>query len=590
MGRSRRRRPAVEMRVVERANVPYPVQDTESGPPFASSGAQQSHPDTPLLGIDPGEYSMLGENAPLARWLARIARGRGATVCTAGALSHVTEVGTEATPSFQCCLDAPDGCAVPLMLRGRHAIALHQALGRHAASTPIYVFVSGYGAELQRLPKDPPRAGVVWAEQFALKALVETADAGPLTLWFESDRTRPATVVVQPADAPKPTLCSDAWFGSCADADEAPPAPADTRPTTASPERTRPPTECDQLTYTPLHEIHAGQLANVMGVLVEPPTVRGTDKGADAMVRVYLRAPTQPGAPGTVVPANLFARQLDQLPHHARAGDAILLRHIQCKEFLGRVVCVGPAFRPYSWALCSHGTFTQLPGTHIGPEEAAALTQLTQSSEPRAPAPLPTIAELRAGTTADLVVELVAVHLGRHVPDLYVTDYSCNEALQQNDEHLQRRFGRDEASCRGRVFHVGLWGEQGALALRLHAGQFVRLGRVHVRAHTWQGLLGAMGSQSRQSDTITILDERDALLAPLLQRRRSWMTQRAAQKRSASPVAAPPPARMRTASPSAHAAPESDEPGALPPASLFPVAAMEPVQAPRYALDSDDSA
>ena len=89
---------------------------------------------------------------------------------------------------------------------------------------------------------------------------------------------------------------------------------------------------------------------------------------------------------------------------------------------------------------------------------------------------------------------------------------SCNEALQQNDEHLQRRFGRDEASCRGRVFHVGLWGEQGALALRLHAGQFVRLGRVHVRAHTWQGLLGAMGSQSRQSDTITILDERDALL------------------------------------------------------------------------------
>jgi len=577
MGRSRRRRPAVESRVVERANVPYPVQDTEPGPPFASSGAQQSHPGTPLLGVGVGEHAMLGENVPLARWLARIARGRGAMVCTAGTLSDMTDV-TETTPSFQCCLNVPDGRAVPLTLSGRHAIALHQALARHATPAPIYVFVSGYGAELQRLPKDPPCAGVVWVERIALKALVETADASPLTLWFESDRARPATVVVQPADVPKPTLCSDAWFGSC----EAP--EPDTRAPTESPEPARPPTECDQRTYTPLDEIHAGQLTNIMGVLVEPPTVRGTDKGADAMVRLYIRAPVPSG---TVVPANLFARQLDQLPHHARAGDAILLRHVQCKEFLGRVVCVGPAFRPYSWALCSNGTFTQPKGMHIGPEEAAALTQLTHS-EPHAPPRAPTtIAALRAGTTAALVVELVAVYLGRHVPDLYVTDYSCNEALQQNDEHLQRRFARDEASCRGRVFHVGLWGEQGALALRLHAGQFVRLSRVHVRAHTWQGLLGAMGSQNRPSDTITILDERDALLAPLLQRRSTWMAQRAASKRSASPVAAAAATRPRTASPRAHA---ESEPGTLPPASLFPVAAMEPVQAPRYALDSDDSA
>ncbi|WFD18574.1 hypothetical protein MCAP1_000778 [Malassezia caprae] len=570
MGRSRRRRPPVEMRVVERANVPYPVQDTEPGPPFASSGAQQSHPGTPLLGMHDGEQAMLGEHVPLARWLARIARGRGAMVCTAGILSDITSV-TETSPSLQCCLDA-DGCAVPLTLSGRHALALHQALARHATSAPIYAFVSGYGAELQRLPRDPPRAGVVWTERMALKALVEPADAGPLTLWFEIDRARPATVVVQSADVPQATLCSDAWFDSCEALEPAPRA-------RASPEPARPATECDQRTYTPLDKIRAGQLANVMGVLVEPPTVR-TDKGADAMVRLYIRAPS---APGTVVPANLFARQLDQLPQHARAGDAILLRHVQCKEFLGRVVCVGPAFRPYSWALCSHGTFAQPKGTHIGPEEAAALTQLTRS-EPHAPPRAPTtIAALRAGTMADLVVELVAVHLGRHVPDLYVTDYSCNEALQQNDEHLQRRFARDEASCRGRVFHVGLWGEQGALALRLHAGQFVRLGRVHVRAHAWQGLLGAMGSQNRPSDTITILDERDALLAPLLQRRSTWMAQRAAPKRRASPVAAAPTTRPRTASPQAA---ESE----LPPASLFPVAAMEPVQAPRYALDSDDSA
>lgn len=591
MGRSRRRRAVMESRVVERANVPFPVQDTEPGPPFAGSAAQQSHPSTPLLGMDPDEYAMLGESVPLARWLSRVARGRGAMVCTAGALSHITEVLTESTPSFQCCFDAPDGHILPLTFGGRHAPALHQALARHATSSPIYMFLSGYGAELQRLPMEAPRVGVVWAERIALKALVETVDASPLTLWFESDRARPTTVIIQPAEPLKLTLCSDAWFSSYAEnpIDEAPPASPPDTTQALSPQR---PAECDQVTYTPLDEIQAGQLANVMGVLVEPPIVRGTDKGADAMVRVYIRAPQK----GPVVPANLFARQLDRLPHTARAGDAILLRHVQCKEFLGRVVCVGPAFRPYSWGLYSQGTYSQLEGTHIGPQEAAALAQLTQSTEasaPQAPLPAPTmVAALRAGTTADLIVELVAVHLGRHVPDLYVTDYSHNDVLQQNEEHLQRRYGRDEASCRGRVFHVGLWGEQGALALRLRAGQFVRLGRVHVRAHAWQGLLGAMGSQSRPSDTITILEEHDELLAPLLQRRRAWIHQRAVPKRSASPVAAPPPARtrVRTDEGIAHADAESNETGALPPASLFPVAAMEPVQARRYALDSDDSA
>ncbi|WFD26453.1 hypothetical protein MNAN1_001436 [Malassezia nana] len=584
MGRSRRRRAVGDSRVVERANVPYPVADTEPGPPFSAAATQQSHPGTLCLGLGSEEYAMLGECVPLSRWLARVARGRGAMVCTPGALQDLTELHTASPPSFQACLDTPDGHVVPLTLRGRAALALHQALARHAGTSPIYVFLSGYGAELQSVPLNPPRTGVVWTERMALKALVEPAEGPALALWFDCDRTRPATVVVQPADELRPTLGSDAWFEASSPAEaEAAPAPSAPSAPPAPPAPPSPPAplQCDQVTYTPLDQIQAGQLANVMGVLVEPPIVRGMDASTDVMVRVYIRASTQADAPGPVVPANLFARHLDRLPHRARAGDALLLRHVQCKLFLGRIVCVGPAFRPYSWAVCSRGLFTQLEGTQLGPEETRALAHLAQAPSAPAPAPSTTIAELRAGHTADLVVELLAVHLGRHVPDLYVTDYSCNDTLQQNEEYLQRRFSRDEASCRGRVFHVGLWGEQGALALCLRAGQFVRLSRVHVRAHAWQGLLGSMGSQRRPSDAITILQEQDAMLAPLLQRRGAWMAQRA-PKRSASPIASPPPAQKRAALP--HTENE------LLPASLFPVAAMDPVHAPRYSLDSDDSA
>ena len=189
MGRSRRGRGSAASNGLDqlRASFPYPVHDDTPGPPFPSTGSQHAHSDTPLLSVDPSETGMLGTYASVSLWMSRIARGRGATVCTDGILSDLSEMRASVSkPSFRCVLDCAEHISIPLTFHGPHAAALHQILRNHAPG--IRVFVSGYGAEVVRATQSPPRAGLIFAERMALKALLGRHDGDTLTLWFEGDR------------------------------------------------------------------------------------------------------------------------------------------------------------------------------------------------------------------------------------------------------------------------------------------------------------------------------------------------------------------------------------------------------------------
>lgn len=177
---------------------------------------------------------MLGAWAALPQWLARVARGRGASVCTPGVLADLAPAAAGATAAWTCVLHADDD-KVPLLLHGRHARALHDVLQRHRTDSVLPVFLSGFGAEVKALPHEPHLASVSWTmERIALKALLDTQDAGVLQLWFEGNGQGLSTLVLQPVESGTMLTCqSDAWFEASAPTPSAPGAATSNAPSAA---------------------------------------------------------------------------------------------------------------------------------------------------------------------------------------------------------------------------------------------------------------------------------------------------------------------------------------------------------------------
>lgn len=563
---------------------------------------------------------MLGMYVTPPLWMARIAQGRGACVCTEGLLTDVPDAVHGAPPSFHCVLQAEGDTYIPLTITGRHALALHQALQRqHPANEPIPVFLSGYGAEIVRIPSsDTPRAGVVWSDRIALKAQVDVNDADTMQLWFEGDRASPAQVVLQRIDEPRTlTMDSDAWYAThptyTSDTPLDPPASASMPPMAPPPsDAAHPwltPSTWDGHLYTPIHALRAGTTANVVGIVVDVPLQHAPKRRAngtmsDAMLRLSLRQPyTEAGVP-SLLPGNVFARTSEQLPLHVSAGDAMLLRGIQIHMYNERANLVGPAFVPWSWATMSatsRALAHSSEGPRVGEQERAVLDRLLQTHQtPRSSKrPLSTLDQLEQDTFVDLIVQIVNVYVKGTVPDVYVADFTSNSAFYGNDARLARQYSLPQPLQHfGYVFQVGLWGQQAPLALRLQPGQLVRMDNVRVKRTASGFLHGSIGHQNDPGYDIHILTDKDPSVQALLQRRTQWL-----QKVTSTPAATPPPpvvrGEKRTASssppwaerdvkPSPAASPGRDV-QALPPASLLPPSPPPPVHAPRYRLDSDDS-
>ena len=171
------------------------------------------------------------------------------------------------------------------------------------------VFLSGFGGDVVRVRSSPPRAGLVFSERVALKALLHTDAEEELLLWFEGDRSRPTTLVMQPpkeADeqaAPPPSqtsTLSDAslpsWPGHVLDL---------ARPGTL-----------DGTTYTPLADVEVHSTVHVMGVVMDKPVVhlpraRAHGGMTDAMVRLAIQPPKPWDGGASLLVMNLFARHLD---------------------------------------------------------------------------------------------------------------------------------------------------------------------------------------------------------------------------------------------------------------------------------------
>lgn len=524
MGRARRRRTsAADPIEAERSTVAFPVADTSTGPPFPSARTVCVHPRTPLLALCESEVDMLGAPVPWSRWLGRVSRGRGAAVCTHGTLSDVSGLSQGEPRSFQCVLDGAEDAALPVTFRGPYAAALHEVWRRHTHDAPMPVFLSGFGGDVVRVRSSPPRAGLVFSERVALKALLHTDAEEELLLWFEGDRSRPTTLVMQPpkeADeqaAPPPSqtsTLSDAslpsWPGHVLDL---------ARPGTL-----------DGTTYTPLADVEVHSTVHVMGVVMDKPVVhlpraRAHGGMTDAMVRLAIQPPKPWDGGASLLVMNLFARHLDRLPTHVVRGDALLVRQLQIQAYQGKAHGVGPAFQPYAWAAC-HAPHhcTASPGTELGAEERAALVQMVQHGTSAAVSthPLVTLDALQPNTYVDMIVEVVRVkHFGA-VPDLFVADYTTHPLIQGHDALLAKHHARPDVPDH-MVFQIGLWGQQAGLSTRLQPRQLIRINNVRIKTNALGMLQGSLGTSTDRGYNVAVLSERDPLVQPLCTRRAEWL-------------------------------------------------------------------
>lgn len=532
MGRARRRRTSATDPIdAERSTVAYPVADTFSGPPFPSARTVLVHPGTPLLALYESEVDMLGAHVPWPRWLGRVSRGRGAAVCTDGTLRDVSELSKGEPPAFQCLLDCAEHAALPVTFRGPYAAALHQVWRRHRLDEPIHVFLSGFGGDVVRTRSSPPRAGLVFSERVALKALLHTEEEEEeLLLWFEGDRSRPTTLVLQP-----PKEADEQW---------APPSQTSTASDASLPsmpgqvlDLARPGT-LDGIAYTPLADVQMHSTVHVMGVVMDKPVVhlprtRAHGATTDAMVRVAIQPPKPWDGGASLLVMNLFARSVDRLPTHVVRGDALLVRQLQIQAYQGKAHGVGPAFQPYTWATC-HAPHhcTVPPGTELGADERAALVQMVQHGTSAAVSthPLVTLDALQPNTYVDMIVEVVRVkHFGA-VPDLFVVDYTTHPHIQGHDALLARHHALPDVSDH-MVFQIGLWGQQAGLSTRLQPHQLIRINNVRIKTNALGMLQGSLGTSTDRGYNVAVLSERDPLVQPLCTRRTEWLEQCTSAKR-----------------------------------------------------------
>lgn len=576
MGRPRRRRAsAAEVIDAQRITVPYPVHDDVPGPPFASLHPEHVHPRTPVLTLDASEREMLGMHTQLPSWLARVARGRGAAVCTSGTLSDVSELSKGGSPSFQCILDASENASIPLTFTGHYAAALYQVLRKHRTDESLHVYLSGYGAEVVRALSTPPRAGIVFAERIALKALLVTEERDAQTLWFEGHKSKPATLVLQ--GVPYETSAFPDTGSTLSLASSSP---------ASVPEKVFDLATLgvfDGTPYTPLADVQINTVANVMGIVMDkpvahPPRPRANGSMSDAMVRIALQPPKPWNGGASLLVMNLFARTLDRLPTHVVRGDAVLVRHLQIKMYAGKAHGVGPAFHPYTWATCHAQQCKTLPGTSLGHEERTALTQMVHHGTSLASAshhPLVTLDALQPNAYVDMIVEVVSIKSFGAVPDMYVTDYTSHPHIQGHDSLLTKHHALAHTSQDHMVFQIGLWGHQAGLAMRLRPAQFLRVNNVRIKTNALGMLQGSLGASTDRGYNVVVLDEKDPLVQPLITRRAEWI---ALQLQ-------PAPALKKQ-----RLSPPSQASSSLPPASLMPPSPPEPVHAARYKLhDADDA-
>lgn len=501
--------------------------------------------------------------------------------------------------------------------------ALYDLLGGQASEATAVV-LSGFGGEVVRV-SDPPRAAVTFTnERVACKALLERE--APTIAWLEYNRDMPVTLVMAPAvemprqQQPKTADVPRSAASAEDPEDDAAPMPMDfSRPCTF-----------DSFLYTPLEAVMPGSSANILGILAESPYVNMPSQKrngrTDAMVRLTLRSFDPASLCATHLASNLFARSLDLLPTHAGPGDAVLLRGIQIHGFNHRASGVGPAFMPYVWATYNAASkaLHVRKDAVLGREERRALISLATDATQRTSGtaavhsrtrPIVTLDALEPMQFVDVFVEVVKVFAQSTPPDLYVTDYTPNSLFYENDTHLARRHGLGARSTGRFVFQLGLWQQQGQLALTLRPGQFVRINNMRVRMTPKGVLAGAVGNRHDHGYMIVPVDENEPAVQALLARRAVWLEEwggrpRQGAKRSSSQGPAAPEAKKARddageadtvqASPSegrSHCATESTPETEAPHEALAPEAELGAPMCPppravhgeRFSLDLDDA-
>ena len=539
MGRLRRKRSDGARRDARStfAYAPYQARGSPATyPDILARSSGTRHPDNAALAVDAREENVLGAVTDKDTWLARIAEGRGATVCTPAMLCGIAPLELDdAPPSFHASLEWPSGEVLPVWFAGRAVSALHSAIYPHAsAGGAILVFLSGFGAEIVSVAGEGHlMAGAEFvAERVSLKALLVSAATACL-MWFDCNRGAPVKLVMRPVER-----------GEHSEQATEPPPAVSTQPAApAAPAAPPPPPACTSRmlgnrAYVCLDDLIEGTVISTMGVSLDETDTRVPGgRSRDYMQRLILGDGSGAGRDASLL-INMFAATDAGLPGHLARYEALIIRGLQITSFNGRHQGVLSRRFAHDWAVWNStaNTWRYAPGSSdaFSDVERCALMQLAErmgmlgrARLPSAPRAAPTrLADVAPHTYVRLVCEVVKVFPHSAPPDIYVTDYSRNMRFFAQHERFLR--GGSSSAAGGAVFQIGLWDSQAPRALELRPGDIVRLENVRIKEGRTGVLSGALGNLRDYGTKIYVLDDADPDFHALVRWRDAFQRKRPA--------------------------------------------------------------
>lgn len=557
MGRLRRKRSDGVRRDARStfAYAPYQARGSPATyPNILARPAGTRHPDDAALAVDAQEENVLGAVTDKDTWLARIAEGRGATVCTPAVLRAIAPLELDdAPPSFHASLEWPSGEVLPVWFAGRAVSALHSALFPHAeAGGAVLVFLSGFGGEVVSVAGEGHlMAGAEFvAERVSLKALLVSASAACL-LWFDCNRGAPVKLVMRPVERGAHSEPPAAPVAPAAP--DAPDAPQATPPATPSVTPPPPPAATSRMlgsrAYVCLDDVIEGTVISTMGVSLNEtdPRMPG-GRSRDYMQRLILGDGSGAGRDASLL-INMFAASEAGLPGRLARYEALIIRGLQITSFNARHQGVLSRRFAHDWAVWNStaNTWRYAPGSSdaFSDVERCALMQLVErmgvlgrTRMPSAPRAEPTrLADVEPHKYVRLVCEIVKVFPHSAPPDIYVTDYSRNMRFFAQHERFLRGGGGGGggggAGAGGAVFQIGLWDSQAPRALELRPGDIVRLENVRIKEGRTGVLSGALGNLRDYGTKIHVLDDADPDFHALVRWRDAFTRKRPATEAGA---------------------------------------------------------
>ncbi|CAG8580636.1 4183_t:CDS:10 [Funneliformis mosseae] len=278
-----------------------------------------------------------------------------------------------------------------------------------------------------------------------------------------------------------------------------------------------------------------GALVNVIGVVVAC-TPKRKSNGTDYTCSLVIIDPSIPlNAKGITV--NVFRSLIDQLPDLS-VGNIFVGKNLRIQTFYETTQLVatkeGSTFkvidditerdhkfpfsmRPHAKEIMEYSGYLRRWCTSSSNSRHGDYTSIT-SSRKRIK-----IQELLPGIFFDLIAEIVMVCSAEFKVDLYVTDFTENKLLGNQEYRPKTPYGL----CSRNILQITLWDEHVEDGEKLPIGTFVLLRNLHSKRNTNDDLVAFLhGDREFRNKKIIILDEQDAGVKEIISRRSAFCAQK----------------------------------------------------------------